>query len=141
MNISIIYFSHIHSLIYVIAFNHRNGFRGGKYLYYKRRQEAINSNGETVSLIFDGMSSFSTVLPVGGHAKEFSTPLKTHIQGCISHAGNETTFYWSLPNVMVCSLGLCHIVYYCHVLIVCFGFIIRSVLHFKFIACMLRYSV
>ena len=55
-----------------------------------------------MSFIFDGMSSWSTVVPVGGHVKDFSNPLKTHIQGCISHAGNDTMFYWSLPNLTVC---------------------------------------
>lgn len=74
---------------------------GERILYWQRRNEAINSNGEVWSFIFDGMSSYSTHLPIGGHAKEFATPLKTHIQGCIAHAGNETTFYWSLPNLMV----------------------------------------
>ena len=104
-------------LLLIFVCNHRSGTRGEKFLYYGRRQEAINSNGRVISLIFDGMSSFSTVVPIGGHAKEFSNPLKTHIQGCISHAGNETTFYWSLPNVMVCFLGRCLMIRYCHVLI------------------------
>ena len=74
---------------------------GEKLLYYQRRKEAVDSNGEVWSVIFDGMSSYSTHIPIGGHAKEFTPPFRTHLQGCISHAGNETTMYWSFPNVMV----------------------------------------
>ena len=50
------YYKHLHLL-------HRNHTRGEKLDYYKRTMEAIDPDGETISFIFDGMSSSSTSLP------------------------------------------------------------------------------
>ena len=73
---------------------------GEKLLYYKRRQEAKESDGRVWSIILDGMSSYSTHVPIGGNSREYNPSFGTHIQGCISHGGNETTLYWSFPNLM-----------------------------------------
>ena len=73
---------------------------GEKLLYYKRRQEAKESGGRVWSVIFDGMSSYSTHIPIGANTREFKPPFKTHIQGCIFHGTNETTLYWTFPNLM-----------------------------------------
>ena len=78
---------------------HRNYFLGEKLLYYQRRQEAKDSNGAVWSFIVDGMSSHSTHLPIGGHTRDYNPPFKTHLQGCIAHVGNESTMYWSFPNL------------------------------------------
>jgi hypothetical protein len=79
---------------------HRNFFMGEKLLYYKRRQEAKESDGRVWSIILDGMSSNSTQIPIGSHTREYKPSFATHIQGCISHGKNETTLYTTFPNIM-----------------------------------------
>lgn len=90
---------------------HRNFFMGEKLLYYKRRQEAKESGGRIWSIIVDGMSSHSTHIPIGANTREFTPPFNTHIEGCISHGGNETTLYWSFPNVMTGASFLIDVLY------------------------------
>jgi hypothetical protein len=84
---------------------------GEKLSYYNRKLEAINSGGKIWSFIFDGMSSSSTQLPYLGNSAQFGSGFATHLQGCISHAGNETTFYWTYPNVMTGSSFMIHCIF------------------------------
>ena len=78
---------------------HRAYYMGEKLEYYKRVREAVDSCGLVWSFIIDGMSSYSTQLPIQGHAAQMSKKFETHIEGCIFHTQHETTFYWSYPNV------------------------------------------
>jgi len=73
---------------------------GEKLLFYKRRQEAKDSDGKVWSIIIDGMSSNSTQIPIGGGTREYKPSFATHIQGCISHGNNETILYITFPNIM-----------------------------------------
>ena len=86
---------------------HRNHTRGEKLDYYKRIQEAKESDGEVISFIFDGMSSSSTALPNLASLNQWSIPFKTHLQGCIAH-GRHTSFYWSYPNLMTGASFMIH---------------------------------
>ena len=78
---------------------HRSFYMGEKLLYYERRKEAINSNGEIGSIIIDKMGTHATQLPLLSNLNSFNTVFPVAVTGAISHGTNETTFYLSTPNV------------------------------------------
>jgi hypothetical protein len=72
---------------------------GEKLLYYQRRAEAANSNGEIGSIIIDKMGTHATQLPLLSNLNSFKSVFPVTVTGAISHGNNETTFYLSTPNV------------------------------------------
>jgi hypothetical protein len=78
---------------------HRNYYMGEKLMYYLRRQEAKNSNNEILSLIIDKQSTYHTVVPYGGDAKDFPDPFALSNYGVINHTNGETRFYVTYPTV------------------------------------------
>jgi hypothetical protein len=78
---------------------HRAYYMGEKLLYYQRRAEAVNSNGEIGSIIIDKMGTHATSLPILSNLNSLTPPFPVAVTGAISHGSNETTFYLSTPNV------------------------------------------
>jgi hypothetical protein len=78
---------------------HRSFYMGEKLLYYQRRAEAANSNGEIGSIIIDKMGTHATQLPLLSNLNSFKSVFPVTVTGAISHGTNETTFYLSTPNV------------------------------------------
>lgn len=78
---------------------HRSFYMGEKLLYYQRRAEAANSNGEIGSIIIDKMGTHATQLPLLSNLNASNTVFPVTVTGAISHGTNETTFYLSTPNV------------------------------------------
>ena len=78
---------------------HRSFYMGEKLLYYQRRAEAENSNGEIGSIIIDKMGTHATQLPLLSNLNQSKTVFPVTVTGAISHGTNETTFYLSTPNV------------------------------------------
>jgi hypothetical protein len=78
---------------------HRNYYMGEKLLYYLRRQEAKTSDNEVLSIIIDKQSTYSTVVPYGGNAKEFTNTFELSNYGVINHTTGETKFYVTYPTV------------------------------------------
>jgi hypothetical protein len=78
---------------------HRSFYMGEKLLYYQRRAEAINSNGEIGSIIIDKMGTHATQLPLLSNLNQSKTVFPVSVTGAISHGTNDTTFYVSTPNV------------------------------------------
>jgi hypothetical protein len=78
---------------------HRAYFMGEKLLYYLRRQEAKNSGNEILSIIIDKQSTYNTVVPYGGGAKDFKDPFSLSNYGVINHTTGETRFYVTYPTV------------------------------------------
>ena len=78
---------------------HRNYYMGEKLMYYLRRQEAKNSGNDILSLIVDKQSTYHTVVPYGGDAKEFKDPFALSNYGVINHTTGETRFYVTFPTV------------------------------------------
>ena len=74
---------------------YRSFYMGEKLLYYQRRAEAINSNGEIGSIIIDKMGTHATQLPL---LSNLNSVFPVTVTGAISHGSNETTFYLSTPN-------------------------------------------
>ena len=78
---------------------HRPFYMGEKLLYYQRRAEAINSNGEIGSIIIDKMGTHATQLPLLSNLNSYKSVFPVTVTGAISHGSTETTFYLSTPNV------------------------------------------
>ena len=78
---------------------HRAFYMGEKLLYYQRRAEAANSNGEVGSIIIDKMGTHATQLPILANLNSLNSLFAVAVTGAISHGTNETTFYLSTPNV------------------------------------------
>lgn len=78
---------------------HRAYYMGEKLLYYQRRAEASNSNGEVGSIIIDKMGTHATQLPLLSNLNSLTDQFPVAVTGAISHGTNETTFYLSTPNV------------------------------------------
>ena len=78
---------------------HRAYYMGEKLLYYQRRAESQNSNGEIGSIIIDKMGTHATQLPVLSNLNSLTDHFGVAVTGAISHGTNETAFYLSTPNV------------------------------------------
>ena len=78
---------------------HRAFYMGEKLLYYQRRAEAANSNGEVGSIIIDKMGTHATQLPILANLNSLNSLFAVAVTGAISHGTNETTFYSSTHNV------------------------------------------
>ena len=78
---------------------HRSFYMGEKLLYYQRRAEASNSNGDIGSIIVDKMGTHATQLPLLSNMNQCKTVFPVAVTGAISHGTNDTTFYLSTPNV------------------------------------------
>ena len=78
---------------------HRNVYMGEKVEYYKRIKEAKESGGKVLSFIIDGMSKWSTRLPILAHTATFSPQFPQHVMGVIAHCGDQTRYYVHYPNV------------------------------------------
>jgi len=78
---------------------HRSFYMGEKLLYYQRRAEAANSNGEVGSIIIDKMGTHATQLPLLSNLNQLKIHFPVAVTGAISHGTNETAFYLSTPNV------------------------------------------
>jgi len=70
-----------------------------KLLYYQRKAEAANSNGEIESIIIDKMGTHSTQLQILANLNSPNSLFPVAVTGAISHGRNENTFYLSTPNV------------------------------------------
>ena len=80
---------------------HRAFFMGEKLMYYQRRAEAANSDGEIGSIIIDKMGTHVTQLPLLSNLYSLKEHFPVAVTGAISHGTNETTFYLSAPNVSI----------------------------------------
>jgi hypothetical protein len=69
---------------------------GEKLLYYQRRAENANSNGEIGSIIIDKMGTHTTQLPLLSNLNTPNTVFPVTVTDAISHGTNETTFHLSL---------------------------------------------
>ena len=78
---------------------HRAYYMGEKLLYYQRRAEAANSDGEIGSIIIDKMGTHATQLPLLSNLNSLTDHFGVAVTGAISHGTNETAFYLSTPNV------------------------------------------
>ena len=78
---------------------HRAYYMGEKLLYYQRRAEAANSDGEIGSIIIDKMGTHATQLPLLSNLYSLKDHFPVAVTGAISHGTNETTFYLSTSNV------------------------------------------
>jgi hypothetical protein len=60
-----------------------------KLLYYQRRAEAENSNGEIGSIIINKMGTHATQLPLLSNLNQSKTVFPVTVTGAISHGTNE----------------------------------------------------
>ena len=90
---------------------HRNNVVGDKLKYYDRQREALESNGATVSFIFDAMSKDKTRLPIMGNEASLDHQFTNNTMGCISHVDKETRFYTSYGSVQTGASLMIHCIH------------------------------
>jgi hypothetical protein len=77
---------------------HRSFFMGERLSYYSRRNDAMLTPSEFMSLISDGMQQGHCLLPWQANMYQFGNHLPQHLQGVLNH-GRNIQIYRTFHNV------------------------------------------
>lgn len=82
---------------------HRSYYMGERICYYHRRNEAMLTPSNFMSLIADGMQQAHCLLPWQANLYQFGTYLPQHLQGVVN-CGRNIKIYRTFHNVCTCQL-------------------------------------